>query len=156
LLVVPHNLNTLSIIELKTALNTQFPDVPLYEVKKGQEFDASQLKTKPGIVILNMSGILCEIYSKFAFAYVGGGFERSIHSVLEPFLSGCEVFTGPKINRSTEYDFIKNVASDEIHLLKNSESFYNLSVNTNSCDRNQLSKNAETLMESIIKEIELC
>jgi hypothetical protein len=63
---------------------------------------------------------------------------------------------GPRINRSTEYDFIKNIAPNEIHLLKNSESFYNLSVNTNSCDRNQLSKNAETLMESIIKEIELC
>lgn len=159
LLVVPHDLNPKSIEDLKNSLKSLFPTVPLYEIKKGEKHGVLALSGMPGIVILNMSGVLCEMYSRFQFAYVGGGFERSIHSVLEPFLCGCIVACGPKINRSTEYDFIFELAPEEIHLLKNLESFYNL-IQANKAPeisiRNNLSDNAGIVMESIIKEIESC
>jgi 3-deoxy-D-manno-octulosonic-acid transferase len=161
ILIVPHKLNSESIIQLKKSLASIMPAVPIYEISKGTSFDASILITKPGIVVLNLSGILCELYSKFSFAYVGGGYERSIHSVLEPFLSGCQVAMGPKISRSTEFDYILEIAPNEIHLLKNAESFYNL-VKENASKtpvesiRTNLSKEVHDLMESIIKEIELC
>jgi 3-deoxy-D-manno-octulosonic-acid transferase len=161
ILIVPHKLNSESIIQLKKSLASIMPAVPIYEISKGTSFDASILITKPGIVVLNLSGILCELYSKFSFAYVGGGYERSIHSVLEPFLSGCQVAMGPKISRSTEFDYILEIAPNEIHLLKNAESFYNL-VKENASKtpvesiRTNLSKEVQDLMESIIKEIELC
>lgn len=161
LLIVPHNLSVNSIIQLKSTLNAYLPNLPIYEIKKGNAFDPGQFALKPGIVVLNLSGVLCELYFKFKIAYVGGGYERSIHSVLEPFLGGCQVVCGPKINRSTEYDFIKEVAPDEIHLLKNAESFYNLIKvialrSTEPSCRTHLFIHAEELMESIIKEIDLC
>jgi 3-deoxy-D-manno-octulosonic-acid transferase len=161
LLIVPHKLNNESITELKASLSSLMPNMPLYEISKDNGFNAAKWSSRPGIMILNLSGVLCELYSKFSFAYVGGGYERSIHSVLEPFLSGCQVACGPKINRSTEYDFIKELAPGEIHLLKNLESFYNLvKVNASKAPdislRINLSKKADTLMESIIKEIETC
>ena len=161
LLIVPHNLGSESINQLKKSLHSLNSNISIYEITKGHSFDANILKVRPGIVILNLSGILCELYSKFRISYVGGGYERSIHSVLEPFLSGCQVICGPKINRSTEFDFIKELAPDEIHLLNNPESFYNL-VKENLSKvrgteiRTKLLKDAGICMESIIKEIESC
>jgi 3-deoxy-D-manno-octulosonic-acid transferase len=160
-LMVPHNLSLNSILDLKNSLNLFCPQIPLYEIKKGEVFDASILKSKPGIVILNMSGILCELYTQFQFAYVGGGYERSIHSVLEPYLSGCLVFVGPRIMRSTEYDYIKEIAPDEIQLLNTPESFYHqlstkFNLLPNHLKRDQIAIEAQEKMNSIIKEIELC
>jgi 3-deoxy-D-manno-octulosonic-acid transferase len=161
LLIVPHNLEPQSIIQLKKAVNNLMPEVPLYEISKGLEFDAFLFGHKPGIIILNLSGVLCEFYSQFSLAYVGGGYERSIHSVLEPFLAGCQVIVGPKIKRSTEYDFAHELVPDEIHLLNNPESFYNLVKQVSLMApkaqiRANLALEADILMESIIKEIELC
>lgn len=89
------------------------------------------------IVILNMSGVLCEFYSLFNQSYVGGGYERSIHSVFEPFFSGSQVYMGPKIHRSTEYDFLAEIAPDEIHVLFNPEQFYNIYMNNRNRTINQ-------------------
>lgn len=161
LLIVPHNLGNDSIMQLKKSLSTLMPQVPLYEIKKGVELDLTVFWEKPGIVLLNLSGVLCELYSQFSLVYVGGGYERSIHSVLEPFLSGRQVVVGPKISRSTEYDNILDLAPDEIHLLNDPESFYNLVKTITKAPppsegRMDLKKESLMLMESIIKEIESC
>ena len=97
--------------------------------------------TKP-ILILNMSGVLCELYSLFAHSYVGGGYERSIHSVFEPFFSGSRVYTGPQIGRSTEYDLVAEIASNEIHVLFQAEQFYNIYMN-----------NKELVLDQHIREL---
>jgi 3-deoxy-D-manno-octulosonic-acid transferase len=56
-------------------------------------------------VLINKKGILCELYADFPYAYVGGGFEGSIHSVLEPLVAGSgEIACGPFHHRSTEFD----------------------------------------------------
>lgn len=161
LLIVPHELDSDSIDKIKKSLNSFLPKVPVYELSKNLAVDQDLLTKNPGIVIFNISGVLCELYSKFKLAYVGGGYERSIHSVLEPFLSGCQVFCGPKIYRSTEYDYILELLPDEIHLLKNPESFYSLiSTHRTKCPeqviRANLLKNVYVQMESIINEIETC
>ncbi len=55
--------------------------------------------------ILNKKGVLCELYSDFSRAYVGGGFGVSVHSILEPLVAGSErISCGPVHHRSTEYD----------------------------------------------------
>ena len=66
--------------------------------------------TRPVVVLLNLKGVLCELYSVMGHAYVGGGFERSVHSVLEPFVAGCKILCGPKVHRSTEVEAILSVA----------------------------------------------
>ncbi|MGZ3790227.1 MAG: hypothetical protein ACXVLQ_16970 [Bacteriovorax sp.] len=158
LLIVPHDLKAKSLEGMKQALADIFPEIPLYEISKNKnDFD----QAKSGIVLLNLSGVLCELYTKFESAYVGGGFARSIHSVLEPYLSGARVFCGPKIHRSTEYDFIHELSPLEIHLLNSPESFYNLftefaAVSPDKSKRLEQRVNAISKMQAIIKEIEAC
>jgi len=73
-------------------------------------------------VVLNKKGVLCELYSDFGKAYVGGGFETSIHSVLEPLISGADqISCGPKNFRSTEFDIADSLG--KITLVNNSQDF---------------------------------
>ncbi len=110
------------------------------------------------VVILQMGGILCELYSLFKATYVGGGYERSIHSVLEPYFSNNMVVTGPIIHRSTEFDLASEITPDEIHVLKNPESFYTIIESTdlnalNVPARENFKKHAYKEMDLIIKDI---
>lgn len=161
LLIVPHTLGHESIGLLLSKLREVLPKVPVYELSKDKVIDGAWLLANPGIVLLNAGGVLCELYNQFHFSYVGGGYERSIHSVLEPFLSGSMVITGPLVQRSTEYDLVQECAPKEIHLLKNPESFYNLvnTIKTKTPDqliRRHLKDQSRTLMGTIINEIESC
>lgn len=60
--------------------------------------------------LLNKKGILCELYADFGKAYVGGGFEKSIHSLLEPLVAGSDALScGPLHYRSTEFDVAQDM-----------------------------------------------
>lgn len=78
------------------------------------------------LIYLDFKGVLCELYTEFDFAYIGGGFGKSIHSVMEPFLAGCQVFTGPKVDRSTEFELIQEAFPQWIHKVHSKEEFANL------------------------------
>jgi 3-deoxy-D-manno-octulosonic-acid transferase len=53
-------------------------------------------------MIVNKSGILADLYRFGTIAYVGGGFGKGVHSVLEPMVHGLPVITGPNISVSNE------------------------------------------------------
>lgn len=74
------------------------------------EINDSTTSFKPSnTILINKKGILCELYADFPHAYVGGGFEGSIHSVLEPLVSGSlNLSCGPFHHRSTEYDIAQD------------------------------------------------
>lgn len=158
LLIVPHDLSEASLSSLSRHLKGLFPDVPVCEISPlKNEWEQNQL----GIVILNWRGLLCELYTLFDLVYVGGGFARSIHSVLEPFLSGAKVFCGPKVHRSTEYDFILQAAPSEIQLLNNGDSFYTLfkekaATPPDTLLREDLKRTAALKMRIVMNEIEAC
>jgi 3-deoxy-D-manno-octulosonic-acid transferase len=79
-------------------------------------------------VVLSKKGVLCELYADFGYAYVGGGFETSIHSVLEPLISGADqISCGPLHHRSTEFDIA--VSQGNMTVVKNSQEF-NLWLNS--------------------------
>jgi 3-deoxy-D-manno-octulosonic-acid transferase len=60
--------------------------------------------------LLNKKGVLCELYADFAKAYVGGGFEGSVHSLLEPLVAGSnDLACGPQHFRSTEFDVAQDM-----------------------------------------------
>lgn len=158
LLVVPHDLSAQSLKSMKEHLSRLFPGVPVCEINaEKNEWETN----RGGIVLLNLRGILCELYTLFDLVYVGGGFGRSIHSVLEPFLCGAKVFCGPRIHRSAEYDYVAYVAPDEIQLLNNAESFYTLFKEkaASSPDRkirSGLKDESAKLILTVINEIESC
>lgn len=54
------------------------------------------------VIIVNRSGILADVYQYGTMALVGGGFDRGVHSVLEPMAHGLKVLCGPKIDVSRE------------------------------------------------------
>jgi 3-deoxy-D-manno-octulosonic-acid transferase len=54
------------------------------------------------VLIVDQRGMLAELYGLGQLAYVGGGFRRQIHSIVEPVAHGLPVAFGPSFRRSPE------------------------------------------------------
>lgn len=46
-------------------------------------------------VIVDQMGVLAELYLQGRWAFVGGSFRKTVHSVMEPLAAGCVTFVGP-------------------------------------------------------------
>jgi 3-deoxy-D-manno-octulosonic-acid transferase len=124
--LAPHRLDLPFLQDLRSHFYTQDQfsrlKLPLYEVSVNTtEMDLGflwkQWEQAPGPWLFTVPGVLCEFYSFFDYAYVGGGFGRSVHSLLEPFLAGCNTICGERTHRSTECDFIMNHAPDRLRVI---------------------------------------
>lgn len=150
--IAPHKLSEEYVAKLKTKCVEYFGAENVGVINKDHP------SSEAPVVILQVGGILCELYGYFGLSYVGGGYERSIHSCLEPFFSGCSVICGPKTHRSTEYDYIKSNLPLEIAVLKKPELFYNrvkeMNLNARNLEkRRELVIASEEEMGRIFKEI---
>jgi 3-deoxy-D-manno-octulosonic-acid transferase len=97
-MVVPHKLSQDILLEFHQKLK----DLGREPVEIN---DTTSVLSTSSTLILNKKGVLCELYADFHLAYVGGGFEGSIHSILEPLVAGSlKIACGPAHHRSTEYD----------------------------------------------------
>jgi len=119
ILIVPHKIDAKFLAQCEKKLMDLNLPSRISKVSQIQDFQIEKIQ------LLDFSGYLCECYNLFPISYVGGGFDRSIHSVLEPVFSQCKLITGPKIFRSTEWDLSFEMVPNEIRVLKNPESFYN-------------------------------
>lgn len=100
-LIVPHQLDQKNLTSFQVELEKLGLD--------SQLVDQNTTHFQAPVLILNMKGVLCELYADFTHAYVGGGFGASIHSVLEPLITGsAHISCGPVNNRSTEFDIAKS------------------------------------------------
>jgi 3-deoxy-D-manno-octulosonic-acid transferase len=54
------------------------------------------------VLIVDALGVLPYLYALADVAYIGGGFEGSVHSVIEAAISGAPIVTGPAIINSAE------------------------------------------------------
>ncbi len=125
-LLLPHEFDD----KIRKAFNL-YPQLPIHVYKDGENLKdfIEAYNSSPGVLIFEVKGILLELYSYFGHAFVGGGHGRSVHSLLEPFLSGCHIYCGPKVHRSTEYDFIQNEGPKDLNIVENLESFYSIYKN---------------------------
>lgn len=119
IVLAPHDLSLNNIKDIQNNLNLETT-----LIDKEEDFLANDFLSSPKIVLLTLPGILCEIYEDFGHTYVGGGHGRSIHSILEPYLAGCNIFCGPKVHRSTEYDFMLENTPDYLHIIKDQSQFH--------------------------------
>ncbi len=104
--IVPHKLDDDHIEEIIKSIK-EYSHIPVHLYKDSAVKDFyERFSLEPGVIIVQERGVLVELYPFFEHAYVGGGFGRSVHSLLEPFIGGCQIYCGPKIYRSTEYDVI--------------------------------------------------
>lgn len=52
--------------------------------------------TENKVLVINVIGILSQLYQYARFVYIGGGFGVNIHNIQEPVSFGCPVVFGPK------------------------------------------------------------
>jgi 3-deoxy-D-manno-octulosonic-acid transferase len=142
IVILPHKLHPSSISKLaKNLKNYQDHPVVILNATDSKESYLRKLKqidSSPAILIMNYKGILLELYQFFQYAYVGGGLFKSVHSLLEPAVSGCRVYCGQYIHRSTEADLIKEanplqlfIVSSVSEALTNSYNSGNLNIDIN-------------------------
>ena len=102
IILVPHEININSINQLVIQLNKKNFSIELYSLLKNKA-------TTPNIVIIDCIGVLADIYKYSYLAYIGGGFTRGVHSVLEPGIYGCAISFGPNIEILDELQDIYNL-----------------------------------------------
>ncbi len=104
--IAPHNLSD----EINQEIQKRFEsyDIPVLIIK--ENFSTTDIPPN-AILLFDIKGVLCELYNYYDVALVGGGFLRTTHSLLEPYVAGAKVITGPQVQKSSEYDFI--ISQDE-------------------------------------------
>ena len=64
--------------------------------------------TKQNVLIIDNIGLLSNIYQYGDIAYIGGGFGKGIHNILEATAFGLPVIFGPKYQKYNEAIILKN------------------------------------------------
>ena len=89
IILVPHEVDEKTIARTQKNLTSLGFDYSLYTELKDN--------STANIIIVNIVGILPELYKYCSLAYVGSGFSDGVHSVIEPGIYGCAVAYGPNI-----------------------------------------------------------
>lgn len=96
LVLVPHEPDAAHVESLSRELRERGLTVVTYsELEAGAVSEADAL-------VVDRRGFLAELYGLSQLAYVGGGFRREIHSIIEPAAHGVPVAFGPLYHRSPE------------------------------------------------------
>ncbi len=92
-IIAPHNIEEPRIAKLQQQLGTKA--VRFSELKESNALTAD-------VILVDSIGQLTAIYAYGTIAYVGGGFNSSVHNVLEPAVYGMPVLFGPNHTKSAE------------------------------------------------------
>jgi 3-deoxy-D-manno-octulosonic-acid transferase len=86
----------------------------------------------PAIAIVDRVGFLAKVYSLGIAAYVGGGFGRGVHNVMEPACFSLPVFIGPRWSGSREASLLlRRGAAFEV---RNADGLANLLTDLLACE----------------------
>ncbi len=97
LILAPHHIDDNHLQSLNLVLEKSGTTYIYYT-----ELQKIQNKHKAQILVIDIMGILPWLYGMGQLAYVGGGWQGSIHSVLEPAFFGLPVLSGPYMLNSQE------------------------------------------------------
>lgn len=144
--IAPHNVDGKSVQKIVESLGTMDTYIIYDGMSEKEYFDSfHRFSQNNGIWIFQIKGVLCELYSYFDQAYIGGGFGASVHSLLEPYLSGCQVVCGPKVQRSSEYLWIKENAANSIRITNRMENTWD---ELNALPKSLLRKKSEYIISN--------
>lgn len=149
--VAPHKLDDHFVASLEDRVETVATSTRCYRIDKNTT--AGQILTiqedwqrDRGPIFITVPGILVELYEYFAHALVGGGHDRSVHSLLEPFWAGCRVYCGPKTHRSSEADYIGEVSPYSLQIVPELEGLESY-LSGNGLDENRAERRKEVAEE---------
>jgi len=104
--IFPHDLSSSNVTHIKNFLENRKINCVTsleYRLKGTKQFSS------PKVIIVNEMGILTEFYKYSAWVYIGGGFEKGIHSTIEPAVAGIPVISGSKReNQFYEVSLLEN------------------------------------------------
>lgn len=89
--LVPHEPTLTHLNELEENIRS----VGLLPVRYSDPDAAIKLREASTCLVIDQTGILAELYLKGRWAFVGGSFRKTVHSVMEPLAAGCLTFVGP-------------------------------------------------------------
>lgn len=92
LIIAPHEIDRPHLLDIHSLLKR--PSIRLSE--------ANEQNIKRDCLIVDSFGLLSSIYRYGEIAYVGGGFGKSIHNILEAAVYGIPVIFGPKFQKFKE------------------------------------------------------
>ena len=150
-MIVPHRLHTSFIEKIEKELNLHgIPSqtIPPHCTHAQMENLLKLNEKTPGVFILSIPGILCELYTLFGTAWIGGGHGASVHSLLEPFLAHITLYCGPRVERSSEYHFIREKSPKSLVIVNKLKDFF-------SCQReNPSMAGASEITQALHREFE--
>lgn len=92
-IIAPHDIRESNIWSLQDQLAKNQITYSLWE----QPFEMGNQ-----VVVLNNIGLLSKVYKYANMAFVGGGYKKGLHNILEPLAWGVPVITGPNIQNNWE------------------------------------------------------
>jgi 3-deoxy-D-manno-octulosonic-acid transferase len=98
LIIAPHEIADESIKKLIAKLANKYPE---NDIVRFSEITESEISNKRILIIDNV-GMLSNLYAYGTIAYIGGGFGKGIHNVLEATTFGLPVFFGPNYQKFQE------------------------------------------------------
>jgi len=93
LIIAPHKVSETRLSHIESAIAE--PVVRLSQLLKDKSFNGR-------IVLIDSIGVLAYLYRYADVAYIGNGFGRGIHNILEPVVFGKPVVFGPNYKKFTE------------------------------------------------------
>lgn len=106
-ILVPHEPTTEHILKISKNLNDH--GIDFVEYSKTSDWPEGKL------LLIDHVGILADIYKFGQYAFVGGSFKKSVHSVMEPLACGLKVFVGPHHENNREAIEFKNIIIESEH-----------------------------------------
>ena len=102
-IIVPHDVSIQHISAIKNQLKELDISFSLWS--------SGDLKEGHQVLVVDVIGVLSQLYPHARLAFVGGGFSGALHNVLEPLAWNLPVVTGPKIHKNWEAKdaFDKNI-----------------------------------------------
>lgn len=138
-IIAPHEIKEYNLDKIEKALS--------FSSDRFSSARAANLKTIKVLIIDNV-GMLSSIYSYGNVAYIGGGFGKGIHNILEAAVYGLPVVFGPNYNKFSEaVNLIDENGAFAINNFIDIETIFNKLLNDEEF-YNQTSKIAKTFVES--------
>lgn len=94
IIIAPHEPTPHHLLKIKEALLAFKIECDVYS--SATFFDSQK------VLIIDQVGILADLYSWATWAFVGGSFKKTVHSVMEPLAHGCLTYFGPYYQNNRE------------------------------------------------------
>jgi len=141
-IIAPHEIDEINIKRIENNISN---DITVIRYSKANEENIDSYK----VLIIDNIGLLSSIYKYGDVAYIGGGFGKGIHNVLEAACYGIPIMFGPNYSKFKEaIELIKKNGAFSICSYNEFETNLNIFVNSNQ----KLSKAGEIAARYVISK----